>query len=65
MGFSTLIVTCHFPMWGSMFFPPRASALVSDVITPEEKYYTREVRCHAIGAVAPPAQRLPAWFSVA
>jgi NNP family nitrate/nitrite transporter-like MFS transporter len=44
MGFTFLVVFCHFPMWGSMLFGPRASTLAAaGVITPEEAYYTSEV----------------------
>ena len=37
MAFTTLVATCHFPMWGSMFFPPQKSALDSGVISPEAR----------------------------
>jgi len=42
MAFTTLVSLVHFPMWGSMFLPPSASALQEDVVSPEEKYYTSE-----------------------
>ena len=41
MAFTGLVPLCHFPMWGSMFFPPRtvaAGVLATDEIT----YYTKE-----------------------
>ena len=39
MGFTMLIVGCHFPMWGSMFFGPRESTIAAaGVLTPEVRY---------------------------
>ena len=38
MAFTTLVATCHFPMWGSMLFPPQKSALeASGVVSPEAR----------------------------
>jgi NNP family nitrate/nitrite transporter-like MFS transporter len=36
MAFTALIIFCHFPMWGSMFFGPRTNAPT------EEQYYTSD-----------------------
>jgi NNP family nitrate/nitrite transporter-like MFS transporter len=40
--FTLPVVLVHFPMWGSMLLPPTAAAVQEDVVSPEEKYYTRE-----------------------
>ena len=69
MGFTTLVAGCHFPMWGSMFFPPRQTTLAAaGVMTPEEAYYTSEVRAcvllrrsAAACADAPTACRAPQY----